>query len=211
MILSINKFSELYRISRPRLTRLIEAALRTHSGVFGLEGLGFFKASRPAPNAAFEIDTYNPSAHEAEEIPLHPIDGRNDRFPDLAVPAPGLPSASDEPTAYSLDLRLKAEKVEQLRQKNVLEQARLREETVSYCAAAIQLLLSGLRSELNELNLPHEANVAIRAAIAATLDDLTSVLPDIVAGSPVDRIELALNARRADRIIAAKQQDHPAS
>jgi len=206
MILSINKFSELYRIDRRRLTRLIEAALRTHSGVFGLEGLGYFKASRPAPSAAFEIDTYNPSAHEAEELPLHPINGRGEKFSDLASPLPASLPASDEPTAYSLDLRMKAEKLEQLRQKNVLEQARLREETVSYCSAAIQLLLSGLRSELNELNLPHELNLAIRAAITDTLDDLTSILPDIVAGVPVDQLELNLNSRRAARIVDRKQQ-----
>lgn len=210
MTLSINKFSELYRIDRRRLTRLIEAALRTHSGVFGLEGLGYFKASRPAPGAAFEVVPYNPSAHEAEELPLHPINGRGEKLSDLASPAPASLPASDEPTAYSLDLRLKAEKVEQLRQKNVLEQARLREETVSYCAASIQLLLSGLRSELNELHLPHETALAIRDAIADALADLTSILPDIVAGVPVDRIELTLNARRAARIIDRKQKERPA-
>ena len=209
MILSINKFSELYRIDRRRLTRLVEAALRTHSGVFGLEGLGYFKASRPAPGAAFEIDTYNPSAHEAEELPLHQINGRGEKLSDPA-PAPASPISADEPTAYSLDLRLKAEKVEQLRQRNVLEQARLREETVSYCAASIQLLLSGLRSELNELHLPHETGLAIRDAIADALSDLTSILPEIVAGVPVDSIELTLNARRAARIIDRKQKERPA-
>lgn len=208
---SINQFADIYHISRPRLTRLIEDALRTHSGVFGLEGFGYFRASRPAPKAAYEIDQYYPSTHEQEEVPLHPLDGRAPRRSaslvagSTAAPAqpPALP-ASDEPTDYALNLRLKQEKIEQLRQKNILEQARLREETVSYCSAAIQLLLSGLRSELNDLRLPHESNLAIRTAIANTLSDLASILPDIVAGTPVDRLELLLSTRRAARITAER-------
>ena len=92
-----------------------------------------------------------------------------------------------------------------IEQKNLLEQARLREETVSYCAAAFQLLLSGLRSDIAELDLPAATLATLRDCLNVTLSDLVSVLPDIVNGTPVDNIELAMNSRRAARILQHKQ------
>lgn len=215
MTYSINQFSEFFHVSRPRLTRLVEAALRTHSGVFGLESLGYFKASRPEPGGPFFIELYNPSFAEREELPLHPLDGRAARWsercsapasdPASPSPASALAAAQDAPTKYSMELRLMEARARSIEQKNLLEQARLREETVSYCASAFQLLLSGLRSDISELDLPASTLAMLRDCLNVTLEDLVAVLPDIVNGVPVDQIELAMNSRRAARILQRKQ------
>lgn len=205
VIHTARSFADFYGISRERLSKIIAASLRDHSGVFALEGYGFFKAEQVAPKC-MQIRPYHPIRAEQESIMPYALTGslspRQPQPPRSQVPPPA--PSSDEPTEYALNLRLKQEKIEQLRQRNILEQAKLREETVSYCAAAVQILLTGLRSELNNMNLPHEINSAIRTAVSNTLDDLAAILPDIISGVPQDRIELNLSARRAARIAAVR-------
>jgi len=214
VIHTARSFAEFYGISRERLARIIAVSLRERSGVFALEGFGFFRAEQTAPKR-MEIRPYYPTREEQESILPYAISGsfrpvQPDSAQRSASQAAQRPaSASDEPTAYALDLQLKLEKIEQLRQKNILEQARLREETVSYCASAVQYLLTGLRSELNDLNLPPDISAAIRTAVSNTLDDLAAILPDIVSGVPSDRIELAISSRRAARLSAARSQVTP--
>lgn len=211
VIHTARSFADFYGISRERLSKIIAASLRDHSGVFALEGYGFFKAEQVAPKC-MQIKPYHPIRAEQESIMPYALTGSltpRQQQPRTQVQSPA--PASDEPTEYALNLRLKQEKIEQLRQRNILEQAKLREETVSYCAAAVQILLTGLRSELNDMNLPHEINAAIRTAVSNTLDDLAAILPDIISGVPQDRIELNISARRAARIAAARtiqQQEH---
>ena len=214
IIRSLNDFAAFYGISRPRLTRIVEDALRDHSGVFALDGLGFFQARKPGPSSPMQIEKYYPTRHEQESITPLPLTG-NSRAPRLASPDPASPDASpvrdssrpaspDSPSAYELKLRLTQAKIDQLNQRNILEQARLREETVGYCSAVVQLILSGLRAELENLRLDPATAASIRLALSNVNDDLAAVIPDVIAGLPTERIELALSTRRAERIAAAR-------
>lgn len=212
--LSVRSFAKFYGIPRARLSTIIQLALRERSGVFGLEGLGYFVA-RMEDSHHMAIEPYNPTRTELETIPRHALRG------DLAstsLPAQTSfdqpesprhpPSASDPdaPSKYELELRILAERATALRQKNVLEQARLREETVSYCASAVQLMLSSLRSDIDSLRLDLDSAARLRDAIDDALSDLNAVLPAIISGTPIERIELKLSARRADRITSARAE-----
>ena len=208
---TIRSFCAIFHISRPRLTRIVETALREHSGVFALVNYGYFKAERPGPKSPLEISVYYPTKGEKEAIQPLPVSG--DAAPLQVTPAAPVPAAPapapapqyDQPTEHEMKIKLLQARATALSQKNILEQAKLREETVSYCAQVIQLLLSGLRSGISDLHLDHAATSGLRNILEETLSDLTFVLPDIVAGIPVDRIELALGSRRAARLSAARQ------
>ena len=206
-------FAAFYGISRDRLARIVAISLRDHAGAFGLTGLGFFKAVMVDAHR-MAISQYTPPRIEAESIPVFPLKGSLAPAAQTpAPPPPGQPSApasdSDAPTKYDLELRVLAERATSLRQKNVLEQARLRDETVSYCSTVIQLILAALRSDIDSIHLDPAAASRLRAAIDAALADLDFVLPSIIEGVPRDRIELDLLSRRADRLAASSRQ--PAS
>ena len=210
---SARSFAEFYGISRERLARIIAISRRDRGGVFGLAGYGYFVADLVAPKR-MEIRPYTPTRAEADAIPFYPIKGTFDPAPSSApaasqadsAPTPGAAAPhstaadSDTPSKFELECRILAERATALRQKNVLEQARLRDETVSYCSSAVQILLRNLRSDIDSLHLDPASSARLRQAIDAALSDLASVLPSIIAGTPVDRIELELSARRADRL-----------
>ena len=203
---SIRSFCSMFSISRPRLTRIVENALRDHSGVFAIQGYGYFRAERPGPKAAIEIVAYYPTKAEQEAIPPLPASGDSvqapARQPDLTLePQTDL---SDLPSEHELKLRLMQERATALRQKNVLEQAKLREDTVSYCSSVVQIILTSLRQEIDLLRLTPEITAAMSGAISTALSDLDAVIPDIIKGTPADRIELILSSRRADRIAASR-------
>lgn len=226
IIHSINDFCQFYGISRPRLTRIIEDALRDHSGVFALESFGFFQAHRPGPAAPMEIRKYYPTRHEEDSI--RPLPLRGDARSPLAIladcstgdqaqsstPAPpaaassSMPAPSSArsnlPTERELKLRILEERAAAMHQKNVLEQARLRDETVSYCAAAVQIILKSLRSDIDSLCLDSTSSNRLRASIDASLADLQFVIPAIIDAQPLERIELELSARRAERLAAPR-------
>ena len=203
---SIRAFCKMYGISRPRLTRIIENALRDHSGVFAIQGYGYFRAERPGPKAAIEIVAYYPTKAEQEAIPPLPASGDSvqapARQPDLTLEQQS--DLSDLPSEHELKLRLMQERATALRQKNVLEQAKLREDTVSYCSSVVQIILTSLRQEIDLLRLTPEITAAMSGAISTALSDLDAVIPDIIKGTPADRIELILSSRRADRIAASR-------
>lgn len=203
---SIRSFCSMFSISRPRLTRIVENALRDHSGVFAIQGYGYFRAERPGPKAAIEIVAYYPTKAEQEAIPPLPASGDSvqapARQPDLTLePQTDL---SDLPSEHELKLRLMQERATALRQKNVLEQAKLREDTVSYCSSVVQIILTSLRQEIDLLRLTPEITAAMSGAISTALSELDAVIPDIIKGTPADRIELILSSRRADRIAASR-------
>ena len=204
--LSAREFAAVYGISRERLSRIVAISLRDHSGVFGLAGLGYFKAEMVDPRR-MEITPYNATRQEQESVQLFPLKGRL-ASPDVPPAVPVRPASSstssDAPTKYELELRVLQERATALRQKNILEQARLREETVSYCSAAIQLILTSLRADIDSIRLDPPAAARLRKAIDDSLADLNSVLPAIIDGTPVERIELELSARRAERITASR-------
>lgn len=204
--LSAREFAAFYGISRERLSRIVEISLRDRGGIFGLADLGYFKIEVVDAHR-MNITPTTVTKAQAEANPPFALKGR--LIDPAAIPAPAQPqpaAASDPeaPTKYELELRVLQERATALRQKNVLEQARLREETVSYCSAAVQLILSSLRSDIDAIRLDPESAARLRQAIDASLADLQSVLPAIIAGTPVERIELELSARRADRITASR-------
>lgn len=214
-------FADFYGISRERLARIIAISLRERGGVFGLAGYGYFRAELVAPKR-MEIKPYTVTRAAADAIPLYPLKGTlNPASPDIPaaspasasnqpVPSPTSSSAqSDAPTKHDLELQIMQERATALRQKNILEQARLRNDTVSYCSAAVQLLLKNLRADLDSLSLAPDATARIRAAIDSALADLVSVLPSIIEGRQVERIELELSELRADRISASRQPQSP--
>ena len=207
IIYTARSFADFYGISRERLARIIAISRRDRGGVFGLAGHGYFKAELVAPKR-MEITSYNATRAEKDATPLYPLKGTLDVSP-VAVqhsvqsqPAPA--AASDAPSKYELELRVLQERATALRQKNILEQARLREETVSYCSTAIQLILASLRADIDSIRLDPSAAARLRQAIDDSLADLNSVLPAIIDGTPVERIELELSARRAERITASR-------
>lgn len=205
---SIRSFCSMFSISRPRLTRIIENALRDHSGVFAIQGYGYFKAERPGPKADIEIVAYYPTKAEQEAIPPLPPTGNSVQQTQPAEPALRLEQQSDLsdlPSEHELKLQLMQERATALRQKNVLEQAKLREDTVSYCSSVVQIILTSLRQEIDLLRLTPEITAAMSSAISTALSDLDAVIPDIIKGTPADRIELILSSRRADRISSARQ------
>ena len=211
-------FADYYGISRERLARIIAISLRERGGVFGLAGYGYFRAELVAPKR-MEIAPYTVTRAAADAIPLYPLKGTlNPASPDTLAVSPAAASnqpasstassaaQSDAPTKHDLELQIMQERATALRQKNILEQARLRNDTVSYCSAALQILLKNLRADLDSLSLAPDATARIRAAIDTALADLVSVLPSIIEGRPVERIELELSELRADRISASR---HP--
>ena len=217
-------FADYYGISRERLARIIAISLRERGGVFGIAGYGYFRAELVAPKR-MEITPYTVTRAAADAIPLYPLKGTlNPASPDTLAassvstsnqpvytsnqPASSPASSaaqSDAPTKHDLELQIMQERATALRQKNILEQARLRNDTVSYCSAALQILLKNLRADLDSLSLAPDATARIRAAIDTALADLVSVLPSIIEGRPVERIELELSELRADRISASRQ------
>lgn len=203
---SIRSFCSMFSISRPRLTRIVENALRDHSGVFAIQGYGYFRAERPGPKAAIEIVAYYPTKAEQEAIPPLPASGDSvqapARQPDLTLEQQS--DLSDLPSERELKLRLMQERATALRQKNVLEQAKLREDTVSYCSSVVQIILTSLRQDIDLLRLTPEITAAMSGAISTALSDLDAVIPDIIKGTPADSIELILSSRRADRIAASR-------
>ena len=207
---SIRSFCSMFSISRPRLTRIVENALRDHSGVFAIQGYGYFKAERPGPKAAIEILAYYPTKAEQESIPPLPASGDSvqapARQPDLTLEQER--DLSGLPTEKELKLRIMQERANALKQKNILEQARIREETVSYCSSVIQIILTSLRNEIALLRLSPEVMESMRAAISTSLSDLEAVIPDIISGKPADEIELILSGRRADRIAASRLKEN---
>ena len=214
IIHTARSFAEFYGISRERLARIIAISRRDRGGVFGLAGHGFFKAELVAPKR-MEITPYDATRAEADAIPLYPLKGTL----DVSVPSAHQPSApaagsassssSDAPSKFELECRVLEERATALRQKNVLEQARLREETVSYCSTAVQLILSSLRSDIDSIHLDPASAARLRRAIDTALADLASVLPSIIDGAPVELIELDLSSRRAARISAARSASDP--
>lgn len=88
-----------------------------------------------------------------------------------------------------------------------MEQARIRQDTVAYCSSVIQIILTGLRNELASLRLTPSLTDSLSAAISTALSDLEQVIPEIVKGTPPDRIELILSGLRADRIAAARLKE----
>ena len=209
--LSAREFAAFYGISRERLSRIVELSLRDRGGVFGLADLGYFKIE-VVDSHRQQITPVAVTKAQAEANPPCALKGR--LIDPATVPAPVQPqpepsSDPDTPTKYDLELRVLQERATALRQKNVLEQARLREETVSYCSAAVQLILTSLRSDIDALRLAPESAARLRNAIDNSLADLQAVLPDIIAGTPVERIELDLSARRADRISASRNRENP--
>lgn len=214
--LSAREFSSVYGISRERLARIIEISLRDHGGVFGLAGLGYFRAELVDPKR-MEITPQLTTRAQQDSIPQYALKGRlidlNAEPAQAAQPraavsaADPAASSADAPSKYELELRVLQERATALRQKNILEQARLREETVSYCSSAVQLILTSLRSDIDAIGLDPASAARLRAAIDSALADLNSVLPAIIDGTPVERIELELTSRRADRITAARRAD----
>jgi hypothetical protein len=202
-VYTARSFAEFYRISRERLGRILNEAMRDHAGVFALEGYGFFRAEKTDPKR-MEIHPYHPTRVEEESIRPFALSGKF--MPRAAAPHPTSfpPAQSGQPTEHELKLRLTQARIDQLNQKNVLEQARLRSETVAYCSEVFQLLLSDFRSELDSLRLDPVAASSIREALLRTLSDMDAVVPDIIAGVPVDRIELNLSSRRASRLAASR-------
>ncbi len=205
-------FADYYGISRERLARIIAASFRERGGVFGLAGYGYFRAELVAPKR-MEIRPFEVTRAAADSIPLYPLKGSLNL--DSPATQPAAPrasrssapeSASAAPSKYDLELQIMQERATALRQKNVLEQARLRDETVSYCSEAIQILLMNLRADIDSINLAPSEAARLREAIDAALADLAAVLPAIIAGQPAERIELELSARRADRISSSR---HP--
>ena len=208
---SIRSFCSVFSISRPRLTRIIENALRDHSGVFAIAGYGYFKAERPGPKSPIEITAYFPTKAEQEAIPPLPASG--DTVQLTAQPSePALrldrePDLSGLPTEHELKLRIMQERAAALKQKNLLEQARIRQDTVAYCSSVIQIILTGLRNELAALRLSPSLTDSLSAAISTALSDLEQVIPEIIKGTPADKIELILSGLRADRIAAARMKE----
>lgn len=217
--LSARSFADFYGISRERLSRITAASLRDRAGVFGLENLGYFQAVM-VDARRMEISPYTAPKSVLESIPVYKLKGTlaasaPSSTVDSASPSPARPASpaqdSDAPSKYELELRVLQERATALRQKNVLEQARLREETVSYCASAIQLILASLRADIDSVRLDPDSAARLRSAIDSALADLESVLPRIIAGEPVERIELDLSVRRADRINASRTSNPPQS
>lgn len=207
-------FAAFYGISRERLAKILTVSLRERGGVFALAGFGFFRAELVAPKR-MEIRPYTATRAEQESTPVYALKGQlvdpsASPQPQAAQP-PASPSAApasspDAPSKYDLELQIMQEKATALRQKNILEQARLRDETVSYCSNALQILLKNLRADIDSINLDPASSARLREAIDHALSDLAAVLPAIIAGQPSDRIELELSARRADRLSASR---HP--
>jgi len=212
---SARSFADFYGISRPRLSRIISAALRDHSGVFGIQGFGYFQAAQPEPKHLV-ISPYNPTKIETETIQVWPVSGREAPLTSAPVtaqpqahqsPASAPPAASTDPDSeYALKLEFTRARIDRIKQQNVLEQARLREETVSYCSTVFQLLLTNLRQELDPLNLDRSAADTLRQAIANALADLQQVIPQVIAGSPTEQIDLALSTIRADRLALSRKE-----
>jgi len=212
---SARSFADFYGISRPRLSRIISAALRDHSGVFGIQGFGYFQAAQPEPKHLV-ISPYNPTKIETETIQVWPVSGREAPLTSAPVTAPSqahqspastpASAATDPDSEYALKLEFTRARIDRIKQQNVLEQARLREETVGYCSTVFQLLLTNLRQELDALNLDRSEADALRQAIANALDDLQQVIPQVIAGAPTEQIDLALSTIRADRLAASRKE-----
>jgi len=210
---SARSFADFYGISRPRLSRIISAALRDHSGVFGIQGFGYFQAAQPEPKHLV-ISPYNPTKIETETIQVWPVSGRE--APLTSAPVTAQPQAhqssasaqsaatTDPDSEYALKLEFTRARIDRIKQQNVLEQARLREETVGYCSTVFQLLLTNLRQELDAMNLDRSAADTLRQAIANALSDLQQVIPQVIAGAPTEQIDLALSTIRADRFAASR-------
>lgn len=216
IIHTARSFADFYGISRERLARIIAISLRERGGVFGLAGYGYFRAELVAPKR-MEIQPYTVTRAAADAIPLYPLKGTLSQASPDTTPAPRQDAstapqssspqssaASDAPSKHELELQIMQERATALRQKNILEQARLRNETVSYCSDALQILLKNLRADIDSLSLAPTDAARLRSAIDDALADLVSVLPSIIEGRPVERIELELSALRADRISASR-------
>lgn len=213
IIHTARSFAAFYGISRERLAKILAASLRERGGVFALAGFGFFRAELVAPKR-MEIRPYTATRAEQESTPVYALKGQlvdpsaSPQPQSAQSPASSSSSSAsispDAPSKYDLELQIMQEKATALRQKNILEQARLRDETVSYCSNALQILLKNLRADIDSINLDPASSARLREAIDHALSDLAAVLPAIIAGQPSDRIELELSARRADRLSASR-------
>ena len=227
--MTITEFSSFYNIPRRRVELAVTRALASNSGRFELPDLGAFQAHKNGDGRTALVTIEMLDVKEARRtLPPPP---RASELPRASSTAQSAQPALDDPPAtspladsdlpdnlFSLSERdlkrlLTAARIVALEQDSAEKRAKLRAETVAYCANSIQVLLVSLRAELTAAHLPPESVAAITAALNSVLSDLSGLIPDLIAGATPEQLVSAISARRAARLAStspAPQSKHDA-
>ena len=165
--MTITEFATFYRIPRRRVELAVTRALASNSGRFELPDLGAFQAHKNGDGrtALVTIEMLDvkearrtlPPPPSASEIP--PASSRiQSPSADISSSAlladPDLPDDLFSMSEHDLKRRHLAARIAALEQDSAEKRAKLRAETVAYCANSIQVLLVSLRAELTSAHLP---------------------------------------------------------
>ncbi|MBQ1515544.1 MAG: hypothetical protein IIZ51_06800 [Lachnospiraceae bacterium] len=220
--MTITEFATFYRIPRRRVELAVTRALASNSGRFELPDLGAFQAHKNGDGrtALVTIEMLDvkearrtlPPPPSASEIP--PASSRiQSPSADISSSAlladPDLPDDLFSMSEHDLKRRHLAARIAALEQDSAEKRAKLRAETVAYCANSIQVLLVSLRAELTSAHLPPQAVATITSALNTALADLTDLIPDLIAGATTEQLVSAISARRAARLASASSEPHP--
>ena len=225
--MTITEFASFYNIPRRRVELAVTRALASNSGRFELPDLGAFQAHKNGDGRTALVTIEMLDVKEARRtLPPPP---RASEFPRASSPSQSAQPAPDDPLATStladsdlpddlfflserdLKRRLTAARIVALEQDSAEKRAKLRAETVAYCANSIQVLLVSLRAELTAAHLPPESVAAITSALNTVLADLASLIPDLIAGATPEQLVSAISARRAARLASASAVPQPES
>jgi hypothetical protein len=223
--MTITEFSTFYQIPRRRVELAVTRALASNGGRFELPDLGAFIARKNGEGRTALVTIEMLDIKEARRtLPPPPSASETPLVSSPAQSAPRAPAAShaspdlddsDLPddlfslSEHDLKRRLMAARIAALEQDSAEKRAKLRAETVAYCANSIQILLASLRAELTSANLPPESVAAITAALNTVLADLSDLIPDLIAGATTEQLVSSMSARRAARLASASAPVQP--
>jgi len=225
--MTITEFATFYQIPRRRVELAVTRALASNGGRFELPDLGAFIAhkngdGRTALVTIQMLDVKEarrtlPPPPSASETPLASSPSQSaPRAPAASSVSPdlndsGLPDDLLSLSEHDLKRRLMAARIAALEQDSVEKRAKLRAETVAYCANSIQVLLASLRAELTCANLSADSVASITAALNTVLADLSELIPDLIAGATTEQLVSAMSARRAARLASTSDPVQPSA
>ena len=224
--MTITEFATFYQIPRRRVELAVTRALASNSGRFELPDLGAFQAHKNGEGrtALVTIEMLDvkevrrtlpppPSASETPQAASRATPASSDVSASAPLDGSDLPDDLFSMSEHDLKRRLMAARIAALEQDSAEKRAKLRAETVAYCANSIQVLLVSLRAELTTANLPPQSVASITAALNTVLSDLADLIPDLIAGATTEQLVSAISARRAARLASTSsepQSEHKA-
>lgn len=206
--MTISAFCQFYQLTRRQVEYRVQQAMLLNGGRFELPGLGAFQAVRRGTGKTSPIDIEMWEAAAPGSASPQPDAAKNSPAPLPASIAPASPEPPPfdtsalplhELTESELKRRLQAAKVEQIEQSTALSRARFRDEVVGYCASVFELILSSLRASIDDIHLTDAQADAFFSALDAAASDMDAVLPGLISGVPLDKLDLELCNRRAAR------------